>query len=162
MKTFLIAAITADGFIGKNSAHLADWTCKEDKQFFVKKTKEAGVIIMGRNTYNTIGRPLADRHNIIYSEEDIAGVETTRKAPQELLQDLKSRGYKEVAICGGAQIYTMFMEAKLVDTLSLTVEPILFGSGIKLFNKELDVKLQLKSMEKLNNAAILLEYNVVQ
>ena len=162
MKTFLIAAITADGFIGKDSAHLADWTSKEDKQFFVKKTKEAGVVIMGRNTYNTIGRPLADRHNIIYSEEDIVGVETTRKIPQELLQDLKSRGYKEVAICGGAQIYTMFMEAKLVDTLYLTVEPILFGSGIKLFNKELDVKLQLKSMEKLNNIAVLLKYNVVQ
>jgi len=160
MKTFLIAALTADGFIGKDSAHLADWTSKEDKQFFVKKTKEAGVIIMGRNTYNTVGRPLVDRHNIIYSEEDIAGVETTRKTPQELLQDLKSRGYKEVAICGGAQIYTMFMEAKLVDTLYLTVEPILFGSGIRLFNKEIDVKLQLKSMKKLNNTTVLLEYSV--
>jgi dihydrofolate reductase len=121
MTTFLIAAITADGFIAKDSAHLADWTSKEDKRFFVEMTKKAGVVIMGQNTYETIGRPLPDRLNIVYSrDKQYEGVEVTQKDPGELLEDLERRGYREVAIGGGATIYTMFMEARLVDKLYLS------------------------------------------
>ena len=163
MTTFIIAAITADGFIAKNSDHLASWTSKEDKKFFVEKTKEAGVVIMGLNTYKTIGKPLPDRLNIVYSktEKDLAGVEVTEEAPAKLLNNLAERGYKEAAITGGAQIYTMFMEAGLVDKVYLTVEPILFGSGMSLFTTYLDVKLRLQSTRKLNDSTVALEYDVL-
>jgi dihydrofolate reductase len=164
MKVFLIAAITADGFIGKNSNHLADWTSKEDKQFFQERTKQAGTVIMGFNTYKTIGRPLPGRENIIYAPQgiDIEGVEITQKDPKELIKNLQDRGVAEIAICGGATIYTMFMEADAVDTLYLTVEPILFGSGIKLFNKELDTNLELQTTRNLNEQSVLLEYSVLK
>jgi dihydrofolate reductase len=163
MKTFLIAAITADGFIAKDSAHLADWTSKEDKQFFVEMTKKAGAVVMGQNTYETIGKPLPGRLNIVYSrDKEYEGVEMTKKDPRELLLDLEKRGYKEAAIGGGATVYTMFMEANLVDKLYLSVEPVLFGKGIPLFNKELDIKLELVSAKKLGEQTTLLEYNVVK
>ena len=163
MKVFLIAAITADGFIAKNSDHLASWTSKEDKQFFVEKTKEAGVVVMGFNTYKTIGRPLPGRLNIVYSktEVNIPGIEVTQEEPVKLIQNLAKRGYEQVAITGGAQIYTMFMEAGLVDTLYLTVEPVVFGYGMSLFTKKLDNRLQLQSFEKIGDNSILLEYNVI-
>ena len=163
MITFIIAAITADGFIAKNSSHLASWTSKEDKKFFVEKTKGAGVVIMGLNTYKTIGKPLPGRLNIVYSktEKDLEGVEVTQDEPSKLLNNLGERGYKEVAITGGAQIYTMFMEANLVDKLYLTVEPILFGNGMGLFTKYLDIKLKLQSTQKLNDNTVALEYDVV-
>ena len=163
MTTFIIAAITADGFIAKNSNHLASWTSKEDKKFFVEKTKEAGVVIMGLNTYKTIGKPLPGRLNIVYSktEKDLEGVEVTQDKPSKLLNNLSERGYKEVAITGGAQIYTMFMEADLVDKVYLTVEPILFGNGMSLVTKYLDIKLKLQSTQKLNDNTIALEYDVV-
>src|SRR3989344_2927331 len=164
MTTFLIAAVTADGFIARNSSHLASWTSKEDKQFFIQKTKEAGVVVMGLNTYKTMGKPLPGRHNIVYAPLGTAleVVEITQDDPKTLLSKLEQKGFKEVAICGGATIYTMFMEAGLIDTLYLTIEPVIFGSGIHLFNKELDVKLQLQSMQKLNEQTVLLEYNVIQ
>ena len=163
MTTFIIAAITADGFIAKNSNHLASWTSKEDKKFFVEKTKEAGVVIMGLNTYKTIGKPLPGRLNIVYSktEKDLEGVEVTQDKPSKLLNNLSERGYKEVAITGGAQIYTMFMEADLVDKVYFTVEPILFGNGMSLFTKYLDIKLKLQSTQKLNDNTVALEYDVV-
>ena len=116
MICFISAALTTDGFIGKDSAHAASWTSKEDKKRFIEITKRAGVVVMGLNTYRTLGKPLKDRLNVVYSPEKltgadaIAGVETTTKAPADLLADLADRGYKEVAICGGSQIYTMFME----------------------------------------------------
>ncbi len=120
---------------------------------------------MGLNTFKTIGKPLPGRHNIVYAppeQDPIEGVEITQKPPQELIKDLENRGYKEVAICGGATIYTMFMEAIVVDTLYLTIEPIVFGSGIHLFNKEFDRKLELKSTQNLNQQTILLEYGIVK
>ncbi|MDP4007088.1 MAG: dihydrofolate reductase family protein [bacterium] len=163
MTTFIIAAITADGFIGKNSSHLADWTSKEDKRFFVEMTKKAGVVIMGQNTFETIGKPLPGRLNIVYSrDKQHEGVETTQKPAQELLDDLRGRGYQEVAIGGGATIYTMFLEQKLVDKLYLSIEPVLFGKGITLFNKEFDTKLELVSVKKLGEQTVLLEYNVLK
>lgn len=162
MKTFLIAAITADGFIARNSSHLASWTSKEDKQFFIQKTKEAGVVVMGLNTFKTMGKPLPGRHNIVYAPPGttLEGIEITQDDPKTLLSKLEQKGFKEVAICGGATIYTMFLEAGAIDTLYLTIEPIVFGTGIHLFNKELDVKLQLESVEKLNEQTVLLEYSV--
>ena len=163
MTTFLIASVTADGLIARHSHHLANWTSKEDKQFFVEITKKAGIVIMGSNTYETIGKPLKDRLNVVYSvEKNYEGVEVTQKDPAELLKELEERGYKEVAIIGGSQIYTMFMTAGLIDKLYLTVEPVVFGTGMNLFNKELDRKLQLESAKKIGENAIVLEYNIIK
>lgn len=162
MTVFIIAALTADGFIGRDSSHLADWTSKEDKRFFVEMTKKAGVVVMGSNTYETIGKPLPGRLNIVYSrEKTYEGVETTQKPPLELLEGLQKQGYRKVAICGGATIYNMFMEAGVVNKLYLTIEPVLFGSGIRLFQKEFEKKLELVSVGKLGEQGVLLEYNVI-
>ena len=50
------------------------------------------------------------------------------------------------------------MQAGVVDKLYLTVEPVLFGEGIKLFNQSLDIKLKLESVKKLSPQTLLLEY----
>ncbi len=161
MKIFIIAVLTADGLIAEGTDQIStDWTSKEDKKFFSTRTKEAGVIVLGYNTYKTIGRPLPDRLNIVYSKEHIEGVEVTQKEPAELIKDLEKRGFKEVAICGGTTIFTMFMEAGLVDKLYLTIEPVVFGAGMTLFNKKFEKALKLESMKKLGEATVLLEYNV--
>lgn len=162
MKTFLIAALTTDGFIARSSDHLADWTSREDKKFFTKLTKRAGVVVMGLNTYKTIGRPLGGRLNVVYAPptERLVGVELTQKEPSDLLSHLESRGYKDVAIIGGSTIYTLFMQAGLIDSLYLTVEPLVFGQGLPLFNAELDARLKLRRVKKLGKDAVLLEYQV--
>ncbi|MFA6295209.1 MAG: dihydrofolate reductase family protein [Candidatus Paceibacterota bacterium] len=164
MKTFIIAALTADGYIGKHSTHAAMWTSKEDKKRFIEITKRAGVIIMGQNTWKTLGKPLKDRLNIVYSPTPLEGitegVEVTIKSPTDLLKDLENRGFKEVAICGGSQIYTMFMKSGLVDTLYLTIEPIVFGDGMRLFKEDMDFKLKLISCVQTENGSLLLEYKV--
>ena len=157
--------MSADGYIAKDAAHAAFWTSKEDKKRFVELTKRAGVVVMGLNTYNTLGRPLKERVNIVYSPEKVADVgdhkvETTNKPPRELLADLAARGFKEVAICGGQQIYSMFMESGVVSKLYLTIEPIIFGNGMKLFNKDIHYQLTLKNSTQTEGGAILLEYNV--
>jgi len=165
MTTSIIAVLTADGLIAESTDQKStDWTSKEDKKFFAKRTRQAGVVVLGYNTYKTIGRPLPNRLNIVYAEPDldITGVEITQKQPAELLKDLEARGYSEVAICGGSTIYTMFMEAGVVDKLYLSIEPVVFGSGMSLFNKKFEKRLQLKSMQKLGEETVLLEYDIIK
>ena len=163
MTVFLIAALTADGFIAQGPAHTPmSWTSKEDKQFFTQRTKDARVVVMGLNTYKTIGKPLPGRQNIVYAPPGtlFEGVQVTQEDPKTLISKLSEEGFQEAAICGGATIYTMFMEAGVVDKLYLTLEPILFGSGIHLFNKELQVNLKLESTKNLSETTVLLEYSV--
>lgn len=169
MKVFIIAALTLDGFIAKNPGHSPlSWRSQGDRQFFIAKTKEARVVVMGLNTAKTSKKPMPERLNIIYatSKEELPhwkefeGWEVTQKDPASLIQELGERGYGEVAICGGSTIYTMFMQAGVVDTLYLTIEPVLFGQGMTLFNKELEKKLTLVKSEKLGDHSLLLEYGV--
>ncbi|MFA5888925.1 MAG: dihydrofolate reductase family protein [Candidatus Paceibacterota bacterium] len=165
VKVFIITAITLDGFISQETTQTSmAWTSGTDKKHFIEVTKRAGVIVMGLTTFQTIGKPLPNRLNIVYAPTEtpqIIGVEITQKPPKDLLLDLESRGYEEVAICGGSSIYTMFMETGLVDTIYATMEPRIFGSGIKLFNKAIDKKLSLVNITKLSDNVVLLEYKVI-
>ncbi|MFA6459491.1 MAG: dihydrofolate reductase family protein [Candidatus Paceibacterota bacterium] len=162
MRCFIIAALSADGYIAKNDTHAALWTSKEDKKRFVDLTKHAGVVVMGSKTWKTLGRPLKERVNIVYSSHKVEeeGVETTSLSPVELLKELEDRKFQEVAVCGGSHIYTLFMKARVVDTLYLTVEPLIFGEGIRMFREEMHYTLTLKGVEKTENGALLLEYKV--
>jgi dihydrofolate reductase len=164
MKVFLVAAITADGFIGRNAGHLADWTSREDKKLFVRLTKQAGTMVMGSKTFATIGRALPGRKTIVYTtrpdEFRVDGVEATNESPVELVARLENDGVEALAVCGGASIYALFMDAGVVDELYLTIEPLLFGTGVPLFSSELDCKLSLLDLEKLNEHSVLLHYAV--
>lgn len=179
MHVFIIVSITADGFIARFKEQSSlNWTSREDKQFFVKRSKQAGVIVMGRTTFDTIDakyKPLKDRLNIVYTSKsakdylpqgewalDKTKFRTTTLSPQDLVASLVKEGCRELAICGGASIYTNFLQAGVVDTLYLTVEPVVFGDGIKFFNQQInnDLQLRLKSSKKLNDAGtLLLEYS---
>ncbi len=163
MSVFIIAAVTADGFIAQDAEHLADWTSAEDKKVFVELTKKAGVMIMGHTTFKTIGRALPGRRTVVMTRQQLQlpDLEATTEEPGALIARLHSDGFKDIAICGGQQIYTLFMKAGLVDRLYLTLEPKLFGAGMTLFNDALDCTLQLANSRQLNRDTLLLEYEVL-
>jgi dihydrofolate reductase len=163
MKTFIIAAITADGYIGRDSTHTADWTGAEDKKVFVRLTKEAGVMIMGRRTFDTIGRALPGRRTIVYTHGvsvAVEGIQTTAEAPRELLIRLEQEGTRGVAICGGTSIYDLFLRAGVVDELYLTVSPVLFGTGLSLLADSIEQPLELLDSMPLGDGSVLLHYAV--
>lgn len=168
MNVFIIAAISADGLIAKDSDQKSTvWTSQADKKFFSERTKKARVVVMGRKTFDTIGKPLPGRLNVVYSRQQSIGnreqgtnLRFTNKSPKQLIKELEKEGYKEVAICGGASIYTMFMKAGVVNKIYLTVESVVFGRGVRLFNQEIEAKLRLNRVKKLAGKTVLLEYLV--
>jgi dihydrofolate reductase len=170
MHVFLIAAVTVDGHIGRSADDRSfDWTSPEDKQFYVEKIKQADVIVMGMRSFETFTRYPKNSRWMLYSREpntfanpkpETIRAEATDEDPTELLKRLESEGVKTVAICGGASIYTLFMQAGLVNTLYLTVEPVIFGQGVKLFSGNVQAQLQLREIKKLSEETIVLDYQV--
>lgn len=163
ISAFIIAAQSLDGFISPlEHTNSMSWTSGADKDFFKKRTKEAGVIVMGRTTFETIGKALPERKMIVYTSKplEIEGVETTQLAPKELLYKLEKEGYTEVAICGGSSIYSLFLESGLVSKLYITLEPVLFGNGIPLFTSVYQTRLELLSTTPLSQNTLLLEYQI--
>lgn len=164
MIVILIAAISADGKIAQTPGQKSlDWTSKEDLKFFVAKTKEAGTVVMGRTTFETIGKPLKDRRTIVMTREgkgSVEGIEYTSESPRDLVARLEQEGVATLALCGGAQIYGAFLKEALVDELFLTVEPVLFGNGVPLGVGFDRLNLELIETTMLNDQAILLHYRV--
>ncbi len=167
-------AQTLDGRIARSSDHFPDWTGKEDKKLFVKLTKEAGVLIMGSKTYDTIGKPLPGRLNVILTrdrdrikneklkikKEEKEGLLFTDQSPREILKNLEAENYDQVVLAGGAQINTLFLQENLIDEIHVTISPIIFGSGLGLFTDEIACELQLRSCEKLGEDLIYAQYLV--
>jgi dihydrofolate reductase len=166
MNIWLIAAISANGFIAESSGQRSlDWTSKEDLAFFIQKTKEVGVVIMGRKTFETFGRPLKDRRLIVMTRQEGVnsqweGVEFSTLSPIDLIKKLTEEGVKTVVLAGGASLYSQFLEVDLVTDLYLTVEPVLFGQGIPFASDFGRVNLKLIEVKKLNEQSVLLHYKL--
>ncbi len=176
MEIILLAALSADGFIARHQTeNSTKWTSKEDAQWFSRKTKEIGICIMGRTTYDTIGRPLPDRAILVLSKsgQPIADapqlvptpegtVFVTNSSPEDVVEALEQRGVAKVAICGGSTIYHQFLALELVHHIFLTIEPQLFGQGISLAHQPLQTKLELLQIHPLSEQTIVLEYLVAR
>ena len=115
-KISMIAAMGKDRVIGYNNK--MPWHLPADLQFF-KHTTLGSPIIMGRKTYNSIGRPLPGRLNIILSRNKNLTIEgcTVVNTLKEALAAAK--GFDEIFITGGAHLYNKFLEK--ADRLYLTL-----------------------------------------
>ncbi len=158
MKLILLAAVSADGYIGRDAGHLATtWTTNSDKQLFLRLAKDVRVLVMGLNTFLTtaeknptaFSKSIPDRRLIVFThhpetvDDYPAEIETTSEAPKALTERLEAEGVKSALICGGTQIYRQFLETGLIDELYLSMQPTLFGDGVRLLDRRLTTSLSL-------------------
>ncbi len=108
MEIILIAAVSKDKVIGKQGG--IPWKIKEDLSFFKEKTLNSP-IIMGRATYNSIGRPLPNRLNIVMtrSVKNTEGVTEVTSAEKAIEAASINRDSSRVYIIGGENIYKEFL-----------------------------------------------------
>lgn len=111
-----IVAIAENNGIGKDNQLL--WRLPADLKHF-KEITTGHTVIMGRKTYESVGKPLPNRRNIIITRNtslEIPGVEVVNDLEQALAL---CNADEEVFIVGGAEIYKMAMPA--TDRIYLTV-----------------------------------------
>lgn len=93
-----IAAMSENRVIGKENR--IPWHLTEDFKWF-KKLTTGNVIVMGRKTFESIGKPLPNRETIILSRSGFGypGVKTVRD-----LSEIEGCS-RDAFICGGAEVY---------------------------------------------------------
>jgi len=159
----LMMAISADGKIAKDKNQLANWTSPEDKKIFVAESKKHGVVMMGENTFNTFPSPLPNRLNVVFSPDpkpNYDNVKYVSGEPEKVLEELEQMGYKSALLGGGCFLNSLFLKNKLISEIVLTIEPVIFGTGLSLFDCDVAAKLELNSLEKLNDNTFAVRYTV--
>lgn len=113
----IIAAIANNNALGKDNDLI--WHLPADLKRF-KKVTTGHHILMGRNTFESIGKPLPNRTTVIitrntdYIAEGCLVVNSIEKALEVAKEDA------QVFIIGGAQIYEQAIKLDLVDQLDIT------------------------------------------
>ena len=166
MDVILLMATTLDGKIARNDSQFVDWSGSADKAYFVKVTREAGVMIMGSKTYDTIGKPLPGRLNIVMTRDkgrvsDADNLVFTDQSPEEILKELEEGGFKSVVLIGGGVVNSLFADRGLITHMHITIVPRVFGTGLPLFNNELDMELGLLEDRELDLGHRLMIYKVM-
>jgi dihydrofolate reductase len=91
------------------------WHIPEDLQHF-KSLTTGHAVLMGRKTYESISKPLANRRNVVVSSKPVHGVETYTSI-EDAIRALANEG--EVFVIGGGQLYAQLIEQ--ADELFLTL-----------------------------------------
>lgn len=118
MMISIIVAIGKNRELGKNNKLL--WNIPEDLKRFKKITSD-NIVVMGRKTYESIGRPLKNRINIVITRDREYKVEgaVIVHSLEEAIKKLKDYENKNVFIIGGGQIYNQAIE--IADRLYITL-----------------------------------------
>ena len=118
----LIVAISQNGVIGRDGG--MPWRLSTDLKRFKADTM-GNPVIMGRKTYDSIGKPLSGRLNIVVTRNEhwrAAGVENVSSLQDAIVlaraHCRKSMGAREICVIGGGQIYAEALP--LADRLRVT------------------------------------------
>lgn len=112
MTTILIAAVGANGVIGRDND--LPWRIREDLQHF-KQLTLGHTLVMGRKTYDSIGRPLPGRRTVVVTRQpdwEAEGVDVVHDVETALKQD------GDIYVAGGGEIYRQALP--YADRLELT------------------------------------------
>ena len=131
----IIAAIAENNALGKDNDLI--WHLPADLKRF-KKVTSGHYILMGRNTFESIGKPLPNRTSVIITRntnyfKDGCLIANSLEDALELSVD-----EEEVFIIGGAQIYKYSIENNLADKLDITIVHETFEADV--FFPEIDTK----------------------
>lgn len=132
----IIAAISTNNALGKDNDLI--WYLPADLKRF-KKTTTGHHILMGRNTFESIGKPLPNRTTIIitrnesYFKDGCLIASSLEEAIELAKED------EQIFIIGGAQVYKYAIENNIVDTLDITLVHHKFEADV--FFPEIDLKI---------------------
>ncbi|MDH4144487.1 MAG: dihydrofolate reductase family protein [Acidimicrobiia bacterium] len=170
----LIAVMSIDGLITRHDAGGVGFASAEDGAHFRAELARCDSSIFGSGTYDAdrehirrgIGLARSRRRIVLtsrpnaYRDDVVAGeLEFSDASPSAALDALRSAGHQRCALLGGGRVYGAFLAAGLVDELVLTVEPVLFGAGVRLCATQIDERFELREHRMLNPSTLLLRYD---
>ena len=162
-------AITANGMIARENDDTS-WVSPMEWESFSSMIQKAGNMIIGRRTYEVMLRnkefkKLGSVNVLVLSRKKALNIPPKNvrivQSPQKALNFLLEQNSKTALICGGGRLNSSFMKERLIDEIYLDIEPVILGTGIKLFaDAEFEKKLELLGVRKLSGNEVQLHYKV--
>lgn len=161
--------MTLDGFVAKKDGD-SDWVSPLDSAIFEKKIKEMGCLIVGRKTFDQYQGdlyPVSGVTNIVLTSNSSIKSKHPNvfyaSSPKDATSIAQAQNHDRALLIGGGTNNGLFLKANLIDEVYLTVYPLVFGEGIKLFEKlETNVKLKLLDQKLIDAGLIHLHYQVIK
>jgi dihydrofolate reductase len=166
-----IAVMSLDGCLTRHERPGTGFASSADHEFFRAALRTFDCSLAGRLTYE------AGRESILRQREgprlQMVLTSTPERfaadaVPEHLefrdagtasaVEELARRGRTRCALLGGARLYTEACAQGLLDELWITVEPMAFGSGARMFEGSVDFGFDLLSSEPLSGSTMLLKY----
>lgn len=169
MKLIWSPAITLDGNIATSDGN-SDWPTETDGEAFHTLIQKCGCVIVGNNTYKQYKGevfPVKNALTFVWTKNveqlDEDGIKYISGKPDEVLQQIEDQGYTECVLAGGTITNNAFVSANLVDEISVTIYPLLFGSGMRLLSADnIAIKLEFINSENIGDGVIRNHYKVIK
>ena len=174
MKASVYIATSLDGFIARTNGDV-DWLGEPPEEGedygFSRFLDSVNALIMGRNTFEMIQSsgewPYGSKPVFVLTsrpldlpDDVVKHVESMSCSPDELVERLSQKGVKHIYVDGGKTIQG-FLEAGLIQHITITRIPILIGKGISLFGPlKQDIKLRHIETKVFPNGLEQSEYEV--
>jgi dihydrofolate reductase len=169
LKVTLIMVMSANGMVAQErDQDSSAWNSPDDRHQLLEKIRSIGAVVMGANTYRIIEDKLYKGADFFVLTRDSSQF---RPQPQvtfikgdvpEICQQLQQRNISHIALLGGSETNSAFLNANRVDEIFLTLEPLLLPGNLNLGNQLSDPsQLTLLNVEPLQNGqTLLLHYRV--
>jgi len=148
-KIILYIASSLDGYIARENGDV-DWLPINTDSGYINFYKSIDTVIMGKKTYDQIltfgDYPYKGKKSYVFTRNDSLtkdeNVEFASNVEEFSRNLVSSKG--NIWLVGGSELFSAFLEHKLVDEIILSIIPTVLGKGIPLFqniNQEANLKL---------------------
>ncbi|MBD2128904.1 dihydrofolate reductase family protein [Microcoleus sp. ZQ-A2] len=165
----LQVATSLDGYIARLDGSI-DWLPVPEESGedygYTKFYNSIEVLVMGSTTYEQVlgfgDWPYPGKFSYVLTTRNLSTTRTdvrfVKGGVEEVVEDVKKKGYKRVWLVGGGKVAASFMEKGLVSEYIIGVIPIILGAGISLYQSVPEQNLDLIETNTYSSGVVGLRY----
>ena len=164
-----VVAMSVDGYIAGPNGE-ANWIGTDPEVDFPALCSQFDTLLMGRKTYEAATQRLGEKTfagvtSIVFSRTMKAqyhpGVTIISELTADWVKALKNQSGKDIWLFGGSDLFRTFLDSRYVDSIEVSVIPVLLGDGIPLLPPPYSpAKLSLTSHKVYRSGRLSLAYQV--
>ncbi len=168
-KVKLSVASSLDSYLARTDGGY-DWIHMDQDYGFTEFFASIDTVLMGRKMHDLMVRrhipSYPGMHNFVFSRTKTGkgegDVEFVSENKSTFISRLRQQSGKDIWLAGGGELICSFLQADLVNQVSLAIQPVLLGEGIPLFPANFpQTKLKLSDCKSYSSGVLIVTYDVV-